>query len=382
MKKTLLILLALPFLLNAQSVTVNAVKGNSLVKQVIGVKKALQNFKAEDGVLTRAGVNNELPDSIYEYYGRDGVWKILSSKTFCTYYDFGRVKQEIVYVIDYNGVERLSGKIDYVYVVDGNVVAIEKTYSYFNDIDNTWKLSSKELTKFLLEYYEIPLLYTYSSYNDESGEWEIIEYFEPEIEYDSENRIISGVLDYDDGTYTTRADVTYNEQGLYNTIISTESFEGEESKEKTEFKYNDKKQKIEENIYFYDSETDVWVLDETISYEYDEKGNMIKRAASSEDGSLYINYYENIYLGASSNDVITSVQSVVYPNPVSDVLFIRLEGADNAVVTLVNAAGGMVLQQTISGSTASIPVQSYAKGYYLLTIKTNKGVVTHKIVKL
>jgi hypothetical protein len=35
MRKTLLLLLALPFLFNAQGVTVKAVKGHSLAKQVI-----------------------------------------------------------------------------------------------------------------------------------------------------------------------------------------------------------------------------------------------------------------------------------------------------------------------------------------------------------
>ena len=399
MKKTLLILFALPFLLNAQNVAPIGAKDYSSVKQVIENRNAkgrntlmtnssakimFQNIKTENHVSTRAGANNELPDSIYEYYNNDEGEKTLYYKTSLTYYDFGRVKQEINYYVDGEGNDITKYKIDYTYVIDANIVAVEMIYSDFNNIDNKWEIRSKDCYKFMLDYYEIPLEYVSYSYNAESGEWESgDEEMEPTIEYDSENRPIVVIMHYtryegEETDFTIRVDITYNEQGLYNTLLITESFEnGNEWKEKTEKKYNDKKQLIEEIYSYYDSEIGEWVSEGSRYYEYDEKGNKIK-----ETRGEYVTYYENIYLGESSNDVISSIQSIVYPNPVSDVLFIRLESADNAVVTLVNAAGGVVLQQTINGPVASIPVQSFAKGYYFLVIKTDKGMVTHKVVKL
>ena len=401
MKKTLLIFLALPFLLSAQSVTVSAVKDYSFVKQVIerknlkergpfsivmansSVKKMLQSSKSEESVLTRAGANNELPDSIYEYYYDEGE-KILGYKKFLTYYDFGRIKQEINYYVDGEGNDIPTYKLDYTYVIDAGIVAVEVIYSSFNDIDNKWEPRSKECYKFLLDYYEIPLEYVSFNYNAESGEWEPgDEEMETTIEYDSENRPIVVIMHYtkfegEDEDFSIRFDITYNEQGLYSTIILTESYDnGEEWMEKTENKYNDKKQLIEEIFSYYDSDLGEWVSEGSFCYEYDEKGNLIK-----ETHGDYVIIYENIYLEGNSNDVISSIKSAIYPNPVSDVLFIKLEGADNAVVTLVNAAGGVVMQQAISGQITSIPVQSLSKGYYFLIIKTGKGVITHKVIKI
>ena len=405
MRKTLLLLFALPFLLNAQGVTVNAVKGNSLVKQVIdsrkvkqcgkasiemkrsSIQKMLQNIKSEKFVLTRAGENNELPDSVYEYYDYDGE-KILDSKKYLTYYDFGRVKQEIIYVVDEEGVERPAEKNDYTYVVDGNIVSVEIISSYFDDYNNKWVYRYKEKNKVLLEFNDIPLESTIYYYNDETDEWEISDRMESKIEYDSKNRPIVVIMHYDlyDGEeedYSIRAEITYNDQGLLSNILISESFNGDafEPMQESEYKYNSKKEIVEEIYRFYDWDIEDWSSDMmTISYEYDEKGNKIKETDTEGDWE-WVSYYENIYLGKSSNDNITSAQTVVYPNPVSDVLFIRLENADNAVVTLANAAGGIVLQQSISGPFASIPVQSFAKGYYFLIIKTSKGITTHKVIK-
>ena len=391
MKKLLLMLFSLSLLLNAQSFSVNAAKDLSIIKKKIENRKSKSTTnKSAVQAFTRAGVNNELPDSIYTYNEyNDEKW--LQSKVFYTYNDLGRVKQEIEYNnFDENGEALSINKTDYEYTIEGDFVTVVAIRSAFDD--NEWVYTFKYIDKYLIDFYDLPL--EHFSYVFENGEWVLEGKTTTEIEYDSHNRPIVAIVYYEmwEGEleeFSFRYDITYNEQGLYSEIIisnppeieSRSTAEGWERSERIVFKYNEQKQLIDEIYSYYDG-VDTWIEDFTLCYEYDSKGNVVKETTTYSHGHVYITTYVNIYLGENSNDVIVSAKSTVYPNPVSDMLFIKLEGANNALITLVNATGGVVAQQTITGSEASIPVQSLTKGYYFLTIKTDKGTVAHKIIKL
>ena len=61
-------------------------------------------------------------------------------------------------------------------------------------------------------------------------------------------------------------------------------------------------------------------------------------------------------------------------------MYEKIEGADNAVLTLVIAQGTMLMKQKKDSQLITIPVSNYDKGYYFLIIRTNKGTKTHKVI--
>ena len=71
----------------------------------------------------------------------------------------------------------------------------------------------------------------------------------------------------------------------------------------------------------------------------------------------------------------------VYPNPVSERLYIQ---SDNAIqsIRLVDLTGKVLINQTLSGATTTeFSVGQVSKGVYLVVVRTGKGTDTHKIVK-
>jgi len=68
----------------------------------------------------------------------------------------------------------------------------------------------------------------------------------------------------------------------------------------------------------------------------------------------------------------------VYPNPVSQILYIETGGKALAKVTLYNAVG----QQMYQGVSDQIDVRSFARGFYLARIECGEVVVDKKIIIL
>lgn len=67
----------------------------------------------------------------------------------------------------------------------------------------------------------------------------------------------------------------------------------------------------------------------------------------------------------------------VYPNPVSEVLF--LKGISKANVKIYNMAGQLLHSETISNG--QVNMSRLAKGLYLVTVEAGGKVTTHKVVK-
>jgi len=384
MKRTLLMLFALPFLLSAQNVTVNTVKESSFVKQMIKSKQA------ENSVFTYSAAGNNLPDSIYTY---NVEGKRLINKAAFTYDGVGRVLQEKGVEYNYYGNPQSEYKKDYVYTQEGDFFKIEEIESIL--VDEEWVYYNKLVTVYNSENMRTPLVYDNFDYDEDH--W-VLDYKYTPVEFDDSNRpiaymdstfeksYISGDLD----TSVMRMEISYNELGqdiLYTTFHHPFDDEVEDEwmpLQRIEITYNENNKFLKQTYYDYDYkgevEDDDWIYDLTIDFEYDEKGNLISEVYGDEDGVRGGTYYENIYFVPDANDVIFSIESNIYPNPVSDVLFVSIEGADNAVITLVNALGGVVAQQAASGSVTEIAVQSLAKGNYFLIVKTDKGVKTHKVI--
>lgn len=124
--------------------------------------------------------------------------------------------------------------------------------------------------------------------------------------------------------------------------------------------------------------------------------------ADNSDQNVIDNFYEsflNINIGVGTNDYflqhdssansinfetlstpensLISTQLKVHPNPTSNFLSINTP-AEVKYVEFYNLLGKKVYQTT---QTLDIPTSQLANGLYLITIYTNKGQVTRKIVK-
>ena len=383
MKKTLLLLCVLPCLLSAQNVSVNVVKEKSYVKQII------KDSKEADRVFVYAGPGNNLPDSVYTYYGEE---KRLASKAAITYDENGRkVQEKGLTDLDYDGVigDNEGYKIDYVYTAKGDLIEEEVITSFYEN--DTWVYSGKVVSVYNSSELNFPIDFYVYDYIE--GSW-VLDWKTIAIELDEKGRpvvLMDSTTHSDSYISVMRFNITYNEIGKLGLVTTFEKIAETEDEweqvEKIEYFYNEKGQLTREVHYDFDydyygsTEEKDWVYEYTTSYAYDEKGNLISEIDSDEDDVFGGYYYTNIYLSnPDANDVILSVQSKIYPNPVSDVLFVTIEDADNAVITLVNSAGSVVVQQKTNSSVTTIPVQSFAKGYYFLIVKTDKGIKTHKVI--
>ena len=87
----------------------------------------------------------------------------------------------------------------------------------------------------------------------------------------------------------------------------------------------------------------------------------------------------------SVDEVAAQIGLNVYPNPSTDVLNITMEDASlvNAI-QLVNQLGQVVfgIQNTeVSDNAVVLDMNQFAAGFYTLSVFTDKGVVTQKVIK-
>jgi len=75
---------------------------------------------------------------------------------------------------------------------------------------------------------------------------------------------------------------------------------------------------------------------------------------------------------------INQAKSAVYPNPVSDVLFVDLQ--EKASVFVYNITGSVVKQVGAQSGLVSIPLSDLAKGTYIVKINSAKAIQAQKIV--
>ena len=355
MKKTLLMLFALPFLLSAQN-----------------------------------AMGNNFPDSVYIYEGGE---RILVGKAAFAYDDAGRVLQE-------KGIEQLNNgedsgreyKIDYTYTQENDLLKTEEIKSVL--VGGNWVYYTKLIT--VTNSKNAPFSGEMHDFDPDAGNWVLFYKLTP-VEFDNSNRpivfsdsVIENYITYID-TAVRREEVLYNELGqvVWRTSFWMNSPTFKEVDEwvpvqRWVYTYNEDNMPLKIDHYNYDYADRVegveWIYSLTIEREFDDNKNMLSEVYYNEKGVRGATYNIYTYPTPDANDVVISIESDIYPNPVSDVLFVRVEGVDNAVLTLVNVAGGIVVQQKASGAVTEIPVQSFAKGYYFLIVKTKKGVKTHKVI--
>ncbi|MDP4276347.1 MAG: T9SS type A sorting domain-containing protein [Bacteroidota bacterium] len=119
-------------------------------------------------------------------------------------------------------------------------------------------------------------------------------------------------------------------------------------------------------------------LDVTLNSVADEAVYTCKAQSSSVSGCNMLTVYK-LKLATGLNNA--QVMCAVYPNPVSDRLFIQSAKALEHVA-IYDLTGKSVLKVNGAGSsTISLPVDKLNKGVYMVVVKTADTVATHKIVK-
>lgn len=377
MKKILLLLGAFPCLLSAQ-----------ISKSGIDKVSALwfNRLQTKNDVVLRSEAIDNLPDSTYTYYSGK-LHKAVSIK----YNEDGWPVLEKGYTdFDYEGYPNDDVKTEYTYTREGDFL-VQEAVSFLTPYrDGVWHEYAREVNYINARNLAVTSRLYYSL---GGGEWELngvfasVEYNEKgnptvafdsvpgaggqlkaimrfEISYDSQDRI--AVLntfaavrgDADEWIQEERIAVTYDEQGNRRETHFIQDKDGEWTK----FDY----------------------LVETL---YDERGNIISETEKTLDeyGEYHIEWsdtYRHVYLPdavASAPGVESGSSSVIYPSPADSYVTVSLQGAENALVTLTDLSGRVVVRQAI-GQQAGIPVSSLSRGVYLLTVQTAKGTDVHKLI--
>ena len=114
-------------------------------------------------------------------------------------------------------------------------------------------------------------------------------------------------------------------------------------------------------------------------------GELVIGSQKSEDGSIQLGsgYYPSLNLITLNIDMPEIKFGFdVYPNPVSDALFIEHPTLNEFIVSIYDIKGRLVFEQ-LSKVQNPIPTSNLSLGTYLVSVKTtdNKKINSYKIIK-
>lgn len=107
--------------------------------------------------------------------------------------------------------------------------------------------------------------------------------------------------------------------------------------------------------------------------------NVAAGAHSITKGDTTNLYYIKTTYALAAND-INKAQITLYPNPVSDYLQINTAGEKVQSIKVYNFAGALVRNIT-DAKADSVDLRDLTTGNYIISITTDKGVITKKIIK-
>lgn len=114
-------------------------------------------------------------------------------------------------------------------------------------------------------------------------------------------------------------------------------------------------------------------------------GELIVGVMTAEDGSLQLGngYYPSLNLETLSIETLnTDLWIKVFPNPVSEILYITHPKEDSFQIRIADVNGKVLANKTITKQTP-IKVDQYPSGIYLISITTkDQKTNTYKIIKL
>ena len=106
----------------------------------------------------------------------------------------------------------------------------------------------------------------------------------------------------------------------------------------------------------------------------DKDGNELDFELETENATLMI--IRDIVAGEKAN---LDNQIQVYPNPVTDFLFIDLDKTEGEILEMYNILGQPVRRKAMKGSKERLNVSDIPPGIYLIRIETSDGILTKQI---
>ncbi|MGC9330810.1 MAG: T9SS type A sorting domain-containing protein [Bacteroidales bacterium] len=91
-----------------------------------------------------------------------------------------------------------------------------------------------------------------------------------------------------------------------------------------------------------------------------------------------ISYYQE-HLDISKNDVNSKID--VYPNPVDNVLNIKLNQPKGDLIKIFDASGRLIYQNHVCSEKHTVSFTDYPVGFYIVTINNNEQLFRKKIIK-
>ncbi|MBW6536129.1 MAG: T9SS type A sorting domain-containing protein [Mariniphaga sp.] len=164
---------------------------------------------------------------------------------------------------------------------------------------------------------------------------------------------------------------------------------------KYETVYNDALEAIKEMNYEWNHTTGVWKITHTTwiernKYQYDSEDRLQAYVRETWDETLNqwcpktkYYYFWSLHSITKAELVLLNPDEkvVVYPNPATDVICIKLNpGNFSGTLSLFNSNGLLLKISELTGNITSVPVNDLPKGNYILHIKTDEFVESKKII--
>ena len=125
----------------------------------------------------------------------------------------------------------------------------------------------------------------------------------------------------------------------------------------------------------------------TAQYEYDDLQRLTKATYSNGKGIQYTydqlgNRIQEIKTSTLSVQEVTPLSNLtVYPNPFQDFLTIQTKEDNLTSVQLIDLNGRVIKQETISGESYQLNLDTLPQAVYILEITSEKGKQSVKVVK-
>jgi len=300
-----------------------------------------------------------------------------------------------------------------VYNNEGNVTSY---YTWKNEM-NEWRLSTKEETSYNSDGTEnYSIVYGWDSmdqewrnvtkteyfYNTETGlndsiyhlfwvagSWDFQAKYT--FVYDENNNLqteISFIVQNGQWLKYQKNDYDYNEDNYISEIIS--SLWDETADEwlyqlKNNYEYNSEGIQLKSTNYYWDPETNHWKGMSIFESVLDNDGYLIIYIHSrwDNDNSEWAVFKKTFYHWSTITAIAeaTPGELKIYPNPVSNVLHLLKEDAEETVFSIISLTGERLLQFNVSGTSGSISLENLPGGLFFLQYNQNGEMITKKIIK-
>jgi hypothetical protein len=164
---------------------------------------------------------------------------------------------------------------------------------------------------------------------------------------------------------------------------------------KYETVYNDALEAVKEIAFEWNYSTNNWKIInvtwiEHYEYQRDSEGRLLGYAREKWDETLNQWCPETKYYYFWSLHTITEAELVllnqeekvlVYPNPATNILYIKLHSGNfSGSFSLFNSNGLLLKKSYLTGDITSVPVNDLPKGFYFLHVKTDEFIESKKII--